>query len=117
MEKFKYDETTGTIVGYTLEGAVHGIGGILNVKVDYSKSLFNPRVSKVVTDKGVIKLLNPKRLNRKLKKSFISLLNCPTSFTLNHYTKKMKKRKVGRSLIFMLRVLGSNSMAVRSFQI
>ena len=57
MEKFKYDETTGAIVGYTLEGAVHGIGDILNVKVDYSKSLFNPRVSKVVTDKGVIKNL------------------------------------------------------------
>ena len=66
MSSFKYNDITQTITGVGLEGAVRGLENVLNFTVDYEQSNFNHRVSKVTTDKGVVKNLRWCQTLRKL---------------------------------------------------
>lgn len=66
MSTFDYNDITKTITGRFLEGAVRGLESVLDFTVDYEKSQFNPRVSRVQTDKGLVTNLRWCQTLRKL---------------------------------------------------
>lgn len=51
---YKYDPETKVLMGVGLNNIALGIQELLNINIDFEESQFNPRVSRIVTDKGLI---------------------------------------------------------------
>lgn len=51
---YHFEKTDSTLMGVGLNGIAKGLQELLDIKIDFLQSQFNPRVANIITNKGVI---------------------------------------------------------------